>query len=1031
MVTYLAFSTVNNDSATLIWDPPDSKGYAITRHSLRYRENRAPPPIWKEITNIIPSVAPSYRITGLTSGLAYEAQVRAVNAHGGGPWSSTLFFDTNAGLFTNAPPRNLSATTLAQSQGQVIVSVKWEKVVDANDYQVEFRTDTNRSIHVTRETHLELTYYIPPEDGGGIFRLSARARRNSGGTDTYSPWAPSFPLAYFIDRTVGADTVLVAEIADSRQVPTGVMEARKGLAVAIDEVSAISGFEPDTTGILDFLAMLPALMIMGVGIYGGMKFRAVGLAVGVSSVLAIVALFAGSALLGLDIIWPMLGAFGLVFFGIHALVRRYDIQQPYLIYAVLFLAIHAAAVFAQNLAGYSLTGVADYGDSLWAGTPFDDLLAIRKLDSYFDLRALFTTLGDTWLGLFRVMVFDYAAFQGHAGAALLIVSLIRVLLSLSSSAMILTIIRQLFSTGIFNSAAGLALVVGGVGVAAIISSVAGADTGTPRVTIVAEQQGLAVEEGRAALFSILAEPAPERPLQVPLTVSQTGSYVQAGDVGDKLITITTGGLVSYSVLTYEDNDNAASGAITVTLGEGEGYDLRNPQQATVVIAPKLIDAYLVSVWPGNQGTPVDEGEPAEFRIASDPPPDGPLTVTLSVTTSGSYVTTSNSGAKTVTIPTQGEATYSVPTEMVAGNAGGSVTATLMAGSGYSLVSPTAATVPVQPALPTITVAAGATVSEGTPAKFTFHANPAPPAALPVRFAVSERGKYLAVGEAGFNTVTIPTGGSATYSVETAFSAADDSDGRITVALIEDPANYQLGSQVEVETEVLNIETTGVSTISVTSSLSELIEGPTFQFIFRATPAPVRNTTIQFTVEQQGNWAAATHFGSKTVTIGTSGFAAYSVNTDTDSVTEDHGWIEATITPSQGVYVVGRPLSARVKMIDDDRVSVTVLPTVSVTGSVSSVTEGQTFAFRFSASPAPASNMTVRYTTAQTGTFVTSTYLGNKTITIPTAGYANYSVRTSNDSVTEDPGWVEATITESVGVYELGTSSWSVYVYDDD
>ena len=1031
MVTYLAFSTVNSASATLIWDSPDGNGYAITRYSLRYRENRSPSPAWRDVASITPADAPNYRIPGLTSGLAYEAQVQAANSRGAGPWSSALFFETNAGLFTNNPPRNLAATTLAQSQRQVIVNVKWEKVVDANDYQVQFRTDAVRSIHVTSKTHLELTYDIPPEDGGGIFRLSVRARRGKKGTETYSPWAPSVPLAYFVDRAVAADTVLVAEIAGNRPVSPGVMEAREGLADAINEVSAISGFEPDTTGILDFLAMLPALLIMGVGIYGGMKFRAVGLAVGVSSVMAVIALFAGSALLGLDIIWPMLGTFGLVFVGIHALVQRYDIQQPYLIYTVLFLAIHAAAVFAQNLAGYSLTGAADYGGSLWAGTPFDDLLAIRKLDSYFDLRALFTTLGDTWIGLFRAVVFDYEAFRGHSGAALLFVSLIRVLLSVSSAALILTIIRQLFSTGIFSSAAGLALVVGGVGIAAVISSVAGADTGTPRVTIIAEQQGLAVEEGRPAAFTLRAEPVPERPLQVSLTVSQSGSYVKTEDVGGKLISIATDGIASYSVPTHEDNATAGSGAVTVSLGEGEGYDLREPQQATVIIAPKLIDAYLVSVWPGNQGTPVDEGQPAEFRIASDPSPDGPLTVNLTVSTSGSYVSTSNSGAKTVTIPTQGEATYSVPTEMLAGNAGGSVTATLLAGSGYSLVAPTAATVPVKPALPIITVAAGATVSEGTSARFTFQANPAPSADLPVRFAVSERGRYLANGEAGFKTVTIPSSGSATYSVDTAFDAADDSDGRIIVALIEDAAHYQLGALGEVETEVLNIESSGVSTVTVTSTVAELTEGPTFEYIFRATPAPVRDTTVRFTLQQEGNWAPISSFGSKTVTIGTSGYATYSVNTTPDSVTEDHGWIEASITPAAGVYVVGEPSSVRVKMIDDDRNSNTGLSTIDVSSSVGVLTEGQTFEFRFQATPAPASNTTIRFTVTQQGNVVSNSYLGSKTVTIGTSGYVAYSVSTTDDNVTENSGLIEATITESAGVYNLGTSSALVSVLDND
>lgn len=915
-ITYLAFSMANRQSATLIWDVPDSSGYALSRYALRYRENRSPKPAWTEVTSIAPGLTPTYRVTGLTAGLAYEAQVRGVNSQGEAPWSSSLFFETNAGLFTNSPPRNVAAETLAQSQRQIIIGVTWEKVVDASDYQVDFRTDTERTIHDTTQTHLELTYNIPPADTGGTFRLSVRARRADGNDYNYSPWAPSVPLAYFIDRTVEADAVLVAEIGGNRQTPPGIMEARSSVGEAIEEVGGISGFEPDSQGILDFLAIAPALLIMGVSIYGGMRFRAVGLAVGVGSVLAVVVLFAGANLVGLDIIWPMLGTFGLVFVGIYTVVRRYEINQPYLVYSILFLAVHAAAIFSQNMAGYSLTGAGNYGDSLWAGTPMDDFLAIRKLESYLDLRALFTTLGNTLIGIFGLVVFDYAAFQGHSGAALLFTSLIKLLLSLSSSALIITVIRQLFSTGIFNSAAGLAMVVGGVGVAAIISSVAGADTGTPRVTIVAEQQGQAVEEGSPVAWSIYAEPAPERPIQVPLAVTQTGSYVKASDIGTKLVTVTTDGIASFSVLTYEDNLNANAGSVTATLGEGEGYDLRSPSQATIIVAPKVVDGYQVSVWPDNQGVPVDEGQSASFRIASDPSPDEPLTVNLAVTTSGNYVKTANTGSKTVTIPTSGEATYSVPTETLTGNASGSVTITLAAGAGYSLVSPTSATVGVEPGLPVITVAAGTTVSEGTPAQFTFTARPAPAANLTVRFAVDEVGKYLAGGQAGFKTVTIPTSGSATYSVSTeADSDAGESNGYIELTLLEDPSSYLLGNLVVAQVNVLNIDTS-IPTITVTSNVSQVTEGATITWTFRAVPAPTSNLAVRFNLRENGEWTTANPGG--TVPVGVTGTGNYSARTTNDSTDEPNGYLEMAITPATDQrYRVGSPGAARVTVNDND------------------------------------------------------------------------------------------------------------------
>ena len=73
------------------------------------------------------------------------------------------------------------------------------------------------------------------------------------------------------------------------------MDTREALGDAITEVSGQSGFEPDTRGILDFLAVLPALVIVGMGAYAGMKFRALGLALGVTSVIAVMSMFVGTS----------------------------------------------------------------------------------------------------------------------------------------------------------------------------------------------------------------------------------------------------------------------------------------------------------------------------------------------------------------------------------------------------------------------------------------------------------------------------------------------------------------------------------------------------------------------------------------------------------------------------------------------------------------------------------------------------------------------------------------------------------------
>ncbi len=72
------------DSLTVSWSAPDNAGKpAITGYDVRYRETGN----WTTVRQDAPST--SVIITGLDSSGHYEVEVRALNADGSGPWSST------------------------------------------------------------------------------------------------------------------------------------------------------------------------------------------------------------------------------------------------------------------------------------------------------------------------------------------------------------------------------------------------------------------------------------------------------------------------------------------------------------------------------------------------------------------------------------------------------------------------------------------------------------------------------------------------------------------------------------------------------------------------------------------------------------------------------------------------------------------------------------------------------------------------------------------------------------------------------
>ena len=203
------------------------------------------------------------------------------------------------------------------------------------------------------------------------------------------------------------------------------------------------------------------------------------------------------------------------------------------------------------------------------------------------------------------------------------------------------------------------------------------------------------------------------------------------------------------------------------------------------------------------GSAVTEGGDAVFTVSANPAPASALTVTLTVAddASSDFLAQADEGEKTVTIAGgQTSATLTVPTQDDSQDeADGSVTATLQADSGYTLASPSTATVAVSdndepPAIiPVVGIAGGSAVTEGGDAVFTISANPAPASALIVTVTVAANGDFLAQVDEGEKTVTIAGGQtSATLTVPTQDDSADEADGSVTATLQAD-TGYTLAS----------------------------------------------------------------------------------------------------------------------------------------------------------------------------------------------------------------------------------------------
>ena len=314
-------------------------------------------------------------------------------------------------------------------------------------------------------------------------------------------------------------------------------------------------------------------------------------------------------------------------------------------------------------------------------------------------------------------------------------------------------------------------------------------TPDPEVTIAA---GAGITEGTAASFVLTADPVPAAALDVTVTIAASGDY--GITAGERTVTIPVTGAYTLTLTTDDDGTDESNGSVSATVAAGTGYTVGTPSSGTVAIADDDLPVPEMAL---AAGADVTEGTAASFVLTAAPPPAAPLGVTVTIATSGDYGITA--GERTVTIPTTGSYTLTLATD----NDGtdepnGSVTATVQAGTGYTVGTASSGTVAIADddlPPPAVSVAAGSGIVEGGDAVFTVTADRAPDANLSVALTVSEAqgSDFVAAADEGAKTVTIPAGKtSATLTVKTEDDTVDEPDGSVT-ATVAAGTGYTVGS----------------------------------------------------------------------------------------------------------------------------------------------------------------------------------------------------------------------------------------------
>ena len=441
---------------------------------------------------------------------------------------------------------------------------------------------------------------------------------------------------------------------------------------------------------------------------------------------------------------------------------------------------------------------------------------------------------------------------------------------------------------------------------------------TPVVTIGAVSDSAVA--GTPLEFAVRAKPAPaaDLPVWIDVAAEPAGCVPGAGSRVRVMINARSGESV-HAVPTT----GTAACEVSVTVIGGTGYEVGDPAKATVSVtgqeAPPMLEGDpVVTIEAGQSG--VAWGGEVSFTLNADR--QLPAALEVMVEWSGTDSLLPPSPPEMVTIAANSRS-VTLTAETVDAGVDGDVTVTVASGEGYTVGDPASATVAVSedpgsgsagpgstgpgstdPSVPAVTVSGPSSVTEGAPVVFTFTASGTLSSDLAVAVQWASQGNFVS-GTLPGASVTIPTSGSVTVTVETVADSVQEAHGSITVT-VQGGDGYRVGSQASATVIVEDDDQPSVTIAEVTATVTE---GNAVSFTLTASPPPGSPLTVNV------SW-----FFTSGVLDG-SPPSTYTMNSASlpiswQSATTEDGDRQVTVVVNDGTgYTVGTPSSARVIVTD--------------------------------------------------------------------------------------------------------------------
>ena len=435
----------------------------------------------------------------------------------------------------------------------------------------------------------------------------------------------------------------------------------------------------------------------------------------------------------------------------------------------------------------------------------------------------------------------------------------------------------------------------------VTTNTLGPITALPRVSFAAGSSTVA-ESGGTQNVAVAISPAPTAKITVSYTVG--GTAVEDTDfsiTGSGTVTVPANtGSVTIPVVVTEDTTDENAETVILTLSSGTGYAVGSANVHTLTIAdndgtnnaPTVATA--IPDQDATAGAAFSYAFPANTFADADGDPLG-------------YTATQGDDSALPTWLSFTEGSRSFSGTPQAANVGTlSVKVTATDGNGGSVSDTFTITVSAAPVNAPPVVAAAIGEQRATVGTVFRHQFPAgvfnDPTNDPLTFSASQGDDSALPAWLAFDGDTRTFSGTPT--------AAD-------VGVLTVKVSASDGVSAVYATFTITVRTVAV-VVSIHAGRESVMEGAEVAFTVTTDPAPTEPIEVMVQIRNSGDFAAPGERGVRTVTIGPSGAATFTVATVDDDIQEPHGRVLATVQQGSGYRIHPRQGEALTRLMDDDQ-----------------------------------------------------------------------------------------------------------------